>query len=122
MRGRAPRGSPPEYIAQENAQLRVFLMGKSPHSRSLAGFSSANSLMKKVSEPKLTNIVSVSVNIEAMSVEKDFVSGKVMAVCRLKGSLLGKIQVVWGLTDSLLAKRALVFRLKEGVSGNTELR
>ena len=44
-------------------------MVKSIQFSSLAGLLTANSLMKKVSEPKLTNIISMSANIEATSVE-----------------------------------------------------
>lgn len=66
-----------------------------------------------------TDIVSMSVNIGAMSVEKSFVRGKSEAVFRITTAVLGKSGRDLRITGSGLGKCDAVLRISRAVSGES---
>jgi hypothetical protein len=69
----------------------------------------------------MTDIVSMSVNIEAMSVEKSSVTDKFRLVLPITAAVLGNSGRGLRIIGSLLGRRVAVLLISEAVSGNTEL-
>jgi hypothetical protein len=83
---------------------------------------SANSVMTQVMKILMTDIVAMSVNIEATSVEKSSVRGKSELVFRLTAPVRGKSSSVFRLRASVRGKCRAVFRLSTVVSGVSVLK
>ncbi len=97
-------------------------MGKNAHKRLVMRLPFANSVKTQVIQILMTDIASVSVSIEAKSLEISSVRGKSELLFRLKAPVRGKSRGVFRLTGSLRGKCRAVFRLSKDTSADLVLK